>query len=347
MDLGEDMLEATTLLRLMFQFHHTIPVLRKFVAPVATGLHQSGHFHRHRKQLLSMLLFDVYYVEADRPWWSLFQARDFLRSHFCSERKRVSRKWENRKIASKKKNEVRLQDADVVFTRKRAVDDDSTGPRKGLRSSSRKSDSAIVKRDVNQTKGGEKKSKKLAVGYKAPRDIVRGFICQKRTQGEKSRNQWKARVEFLERTLAALPDGGGYDASGRRRVAREQATREFLEVSPHAFGMQKYVSYEYDPSTGIVKYAGAIFTPQSPDERILFKDLRSHAENRFSDHRAIFYHIEPGRAPIGKPELEKLILTATFVQGLTSDGETHKAWRRQQAHEAALSQSAQKKRIRR
>ena len=110
-------------------------------------------------------------------------------------------------------------------------------------------------------------------------------------------------------------------------MAREQATREFLHLSSHAFGMQKYVAYEFDPSTGVVKYAGAIFTPQHPDDRILFKDLRSHAENRFSDHRAIYYRIptevlasipsELLSPTIAKPVLEKLILAATFQLGLT------------------------------
>lgn len=189
-----------------------------------------------------------------------------------------------------------------------------------------KSAKKIVNAEVAET------SAKLAVAPLSGRVQV-GFISRNQKLGNKTRQRFFARVDFLVLQQVAKADPGSIDIKEIRASARAQAIADFFAMGSHPFGYQKYVTFAFNTHSGEVRMAGAFFTAQYPGQRILFSDLQSQAQNRFNDHRAICFNIGSGER--SKEELEKIVKNAIMAQGLSSDSALHKKFQRAQERERA------------
>jgi len=154
------------------------------------------------------------------------------------------------------------------------------------------------------------------------RDFGRGYYRSDQPLSVEGKKRYRVLVETeLQRVVSAYGQTGNPRPPMKvlKKRAQEKVYEEAFEHSRAPFGRMKGVSYSYDQKSGVVEFAGAVFTLQTPEDKIRPCDLKAQADARFENggRRLSF---TPKTRPRTLQELRRIIERQTFIQGVSGDG---------------------------
>ena len=177
---------------------------------------------------------------------------------------------------------------------------------------------------------------KKAVPVRDIRDIETGYFRRDQMPSANMLKRYDTLVEIqLERlrvAYASHTSHESYDATQKishgmlKAKAKQHIVENAFERTRAPFGRQRGFCYHYDSTTGIVQYAGSVYTLQAPTKTIRSSDLLAQAKVRFEKGKRVLTFTLKIK-PKNVEELHNAINRQSFSQGVSADGNKNRVYK--------------------